>query len=151
MRVVGSSLFFLGLSVAIDIVLTSMPGSITDSQFSTQVLLKINPARHHRIDETLPCTYTCVCWIHVEEWEWLVPLCWLLCRDPSLIFNPQNQPCTTSQNQWNSSLYIHLSLLDPHIRFYCSSFFWNCSLSDVDITFVNNYQNLNCRAWSVLF
>jgi hypothetical protein len=35
--------------------------------FSTQVLLKIRPAWHHRANKTLPCPYNGVCWIHMEE------------------------------------------------------------------------------------
>jgi hypothetical protein len=35
--------------------------------FSTQVLPKINPAWHHRSNETLPCPYNGVCWIHMKE------------------------------------------------------------------------------------
>jgi hypothetical protein len=31
------------------------------------VLLKINPTRYHRANETLPCPYNGVCWIHLEE------------------------------------------------------------------------------------
>jgi hypothetical protein len=43
-------------------------GSISDHHwFSSQVLLKINPAWHHRSNETLPCPYSGVCWIHMEE------------------------------------------------------------------------------------
>jgi hypothetical protein len=30
-------------------------------------LLKTNPARHQRPNETLPCPYNTVCWIHMEE------------------------------------------------------------------------------------
>jgi hypothetical protein len=31
-------------------------------------LMKTNPARHHqRANETLPCPYNAVCWIHMEE------------------------------------------------------------------------------------
>jgi hypothetical protein len=41
--------------------------SITDHWFSTLVLLKINPAWHHRTNETPPCTYNGACWIHMEE------------------------------------------------------------------------------------
>jgi hypothetical protein len=53
----------LGLSVATEIVLTAG----VNHWFSTQVLLKINPARHHRSNETPPCPYNGVCWIHIEE------------------------------------------------------------------------------------
>jgi hypothetical protein len=35
--------------------------------FSTQVLLKINAARHHRTKTNLPCPKDGVCWIHTEE------------------------------------------------------------------------------------
>jgi hypothetical protein len=35
--------------------------------FSTQVLLKINTAWHHRTREFLPYPYDGVCWIHMEE------------------------------------------------------------------------------------
>jgi hypothetical protein len=40
-------------------------GSITD--FLTQVLLKTNPAGPQRPNETSPCPYNAVCWIHMEE------------------------------------------------------------------------------------
>jgi hypothetical protein len=53
----------LGLSVATEIVLTAG----AHRWFSTQVLLKINPAWHHRANETLPCPYNGLCWIHMEE------------------------------------------------------------------------------------
>jgi hypothetical protein len=35
--------------------------------FPAQVWLKINPEWHHRTNETLPCTYNGVCWIHMED------------------------------------------------------------------------------------
>jgi hypothetical protein len=35
--------------------------------FWTQVLLKINAPWRHRTNETLPCPYSGVCWIHMEE------------------------------------------------------------------------------------
>jgi hypothetical protein len=54
----------LSLSVATEIVLTAGGPSL---QFLTQVLVKINPARHHRANETLPCPNKGVCWIHMEE------------------------------------------------------------------------------------
>jgi hypothetical protein len=50
--------------VATEIVLTA---KVHCSICSTQVLLKINPAWHHRANETLPCPYSGVCWIHLEE------------------------------------------------------------------------------------
>jgi hypothetical protein len=40
-------------------------GSITD--FLTQVLLKTNPAWHQRANETIPCPWDAVCWIHMEQ------------------------------------------------------------------------------------
>jgi hypothetical protein len=43
----------------------------------TQVLLKTNPAWHQRANETLPCPYNAVCWIHMEEWKWLIPVCYV--------------------------------------------------------------------------
>jgi hypothetical protein len=52
------------LSVAIEIVLTA---GAQHCWFSTQVLLRINPAWHHRASETLLCPYDGVCWIHMEE------------------------------------------------------------------------------------
>jgi hypothetical protein len=33
----------------------------------TQVLLKTNPVWQQRANETLPCPYNAVCWIHMEE------------------------------------------------------------------------------------
>jgi hypothetical protein len=42
-------------------------GSITDFLTQVKVLMKTNPARHQRANETLPCRYNAVCWIHMEE------------------------------------------------------------------------------------
>jgi hypothetical protein len=52
-----------GLSVATEIVLTDG----AHRSFSTQVLLKINAAWHHRAKENLSCPKDGVCWIHMEE------------------------------------------------------------------------------------
>jgi hypothetical protein len=99
--------------------------------YLTQVLLKIRPPWHHRANDTLPCPYNDVCWIHMKEWQWLVPVCYApgtvighrscadCCWGPSLIFNPsfaQNQTHMTPQSQWNSSLTIQWCLLDPYGR-----------------------------------
>jgi hypothetical protein len=65
----------LGLSVATEVLLTAGWWGPSLS-FPTQVLLKINPTWHHRASETLPCPYNGVCWIHMEEKEWLVPVCY---------------------------------------------------------------------------
>jgi hypothetical protein len=35
--------------------------------FPTNDLLKINPAPHHRPNETLSCPYNGVCWMHHME------------------------------------------------------------------------------------
>jgi hypothetical protein len=43
----------------------------------TQVLLKTNTAQHQRPNETLPCPYNAVCWIHMEEEKWLIPVCYV--------------------------------------------------------------------------
>jgi hypothetical protein len=51
-----------GLSVATEIVLATG----VHPWFSTQVLLKINPVLHHQSNESLPCPYDGVCWIHLE-------------------------------------------------------------------------------------
>jgi hypothetical protein len=55
----GMSLWLL---VAKEIVLTAG----THHGFLTRVLLKTNPAQHQRANETLPCPYNAVCWIHME-------------------------------------------------------------------------------------
>ena len=70
-------------------------GSITD--FLTQVLLKTNPARHRRANETLPCPYNAVVvsiWKNKSGSFLFVMSLWLLVAaknradswDPSLIF-----------------------------------------------------------------
>jgi hypothetical protein len=55
----------MGLTVATDIVLTA--GVHHWFSTSTQDFHKINPAWRHRTNETLPCPYSGVCWIHMEE------------------------------------------------------------------------------------
>jgi hypothetical protein len=53
------------------------------------------------------------CWIHTEEYKWLIPVCYVPVAvgdpknqddrwDPSLIFDPcfaENQPCRTPKTQ----------------------------------------------------
>ena len=69
--------------------------------FLTQVMLKTNPTWHQRTNETLPCPYNAVCWIHMRMnksgWFLFVVSLWLLVAarnradslDPSLIFWPK--------------------------------------------------------------
>jgi hypothetical protein len=49
-----------------EIVLTA-GGSITASLIFDPILLKTKLEGHQRPNETLPCPYNAVCWIHMEE------------------------------------------------------------------------------------
>jgi hypothetical protein len=48
---------------------------------SVKTSIFLIPTGHHRPNETLPCPYNAVCWIHMEEYKSLIPVCYVPVAD----------------------------------------------------------------------